>query len=38
LVNDPDLPLQPAVIWRLAAEVSARSFPAENKDIVSLTP
>jgi hypothetical protein len=28
LLNDPDVPMQPALIWRLLGEISARDLQA----------
>jgi hypothetical protein len=32
LLNDPDVPMQPALIWRLVAEVSGRAWDGTLED------
>jgi hypothetical protein len=35
LLNDPDVPMQPALIWRLVAEVAERAWDAKLEKILA---
>jgi hypothetical protein len=33
ILNDPDVPMQPALIWRLLAEISEHDMQTSSKDL-----
>jgi hypothetical protein len=35
LLNDPDVPMQPALIWRLVAEVAERAWDGTLEKILA---